>query len=206
MRFRVSLLLPLFLLVSCNPTATEKAISRQLQDFPESRVQDIYKNFCQDALGPEHLIPDPAYARNYLEEELSTFREDLDSLRYEAPERLYYPVGDQGNYVRVDISVVLDGLVSEETLMDAFVRSANDGRKMNPEQWQVKWNGIAQVIRKAFGDIPDAEADLHRLDSLICEGNLIMHHSQAFREAYHPHYRIISRDIFENELKQLIDK
>ncbi|MBQ1680510.1 MAG: hypothetical protein II068_05335, partial [Bacteroidales bacterium] len=37
--------------------AIASAIARQLQEYPESRVQDIYKSFCQDNLGPEHLIP-----------------------------------------------------------------------------------------------------------------------------------------------------
>ena len=169
-------------------------------------MQDIYKSFCQDNLGPGHLIPDPAYARDYLTTELTSFREDLDSLRYDAPARMYEPVGDRGNYVRVDLSVVLDGLVSEEMLLDAFVRSANEGRTVSPEEWVAKWEDIARIIRKDFKDIPGAEEDLTRLDSLIKEGNLIMHHSPAFEAAYHPHYRIIAKDIFETELKPLIDR
>ncbi len=203
---RTLLLFALILLFGCQPSATETAIRQQLQDFPESRVQDIYKDFCQDNLGPEHLIPDPEYARNYLRTELASFREDLDSLRYETPERMYYPVGDLGNYVRVDLSVVLDGLVSEELLLDAFVRSANEGRKVTPEEWVAKWNGIAGIIRKDFRGIPGAEEDLARLDSLVKGGNLIMHHSPAFGAAYHPHYRIVAKDIFEAELKPLIDR
>lgn len=204
MKTSARFLLPLLLLLSCQPSPEKAAITRQLQDYPESRVQDIYKSFCQDNLGPEHLIPDPESARNYLKTELATFREDLDSLRYDAPERLYYPVGDQGNYVRVDLAVVLEGLVDEETLLDAFVRSANEGRKTTPEAWVAKWNGIAGIIRRDFRDIPGAEDDLRRLDSLIRGGNLIMHHSPAFGEAYHPHYRIIAKDIFESELKPLV--
>lgn len=203
---RTLLLFALILLFGCQPSATETAIRQQLQDFPESRVQDIYKDFCQDNLGPEHLIPDPEYARNYLRTELASFREDLDSLRYETPERMYYPVGDLGNYVRVDLSVVLDGLVSEELLLDAFVRSANEGRKVTPEEWVAKWNGIAGIIGKDFRGIPGAEEDLARLDSLVKGGNLIMHHSPAFGAAYHPHYRIVAKDIFEAELKPLIDR
>ena len=33
-----------------------------------------------------------------------------------------------------------------------------------------------------------------------------MHHSETFGEAYNPHYRIIARDIFEKEIKPLIDR
>jgi hypothetical protein len=203
---RTLFLFALILLFGCQPSATETAIRKQLRDFPKSRVQDIYKDFCQDNLGPEHLIPDPEYAKNYLRTELASFREDLDSLRYAAPERMYYPVGDRGNYVRVDLAAVLDGRVSEEVLLDAFVRSANEGRKVTPEQWVAKWNGIAGIIRKDFSGIPGSEEDLARLDSLVREGKLIMHHSPAFSDAYHPHYRIVAKDIFESELKPLIDR
>jgi len=206
MRIRALLLFPLLLLLGCQPSPEKAAIARQLQDYPESRVQDIYKSFCQDNLGPEHLIPDPEYARNYLVSELETFRRDLATHLYDAPQRMYYPAGDQGNYVRVDLYAVLSGLVSEETLLDAFVRSANEGYKVTPEEWVAKWNGIADIIRKDFSDIPGAEEDLARIDSLVKEGNLIMHHSDEFGESYQPHYRIVAKDIFESNLKPLIDR
>ena len=197
---------PLLFLLGCQPSPEKAAIARQLQDYPESRVQDIYKSFCQDNLGPGHLIPDPQSARNYLESELRTFKEDLDSARYDAPSIMYYPVGDQGNYVRVDLSVVLDGLVGEETYLDAFVRSANEGKRLTEEQWVAKWKEVEKVIRKDFPDIPDAEKDLEMIDSYVEKGDLIMHHSEAFSNAYNPHYRIIARDIFEKEIKPLIDR
>lgn len=125
-----------FLLTGCGSDEVRDSISSQLQLFPESRAQDFYKSFCQDNLGPEHLIPDPSSAADYLREELRTYKEDLDSLRYEAPELLYYPVGDKGNYVRVDLSVILDGLVEEDRFLDAFVRSANEGKKARVEDLQ----------------------------------------------------------------------
>lgn len=205
MKARILLLSTLLLLSCSKATETKMAIMQQLKDYPESRVQDIYKSFCQDNLGPEHLIPNPEYAKNYLQRELSGFREDLDSLRYEAPESLYYPVGDHGNYLRVDLSVVLNSQISEEQLLDAFVRSANEGSRISPEEWAARWDEIARVIRKDFGSIPNAQADLLRLDSLVKGGNLIVHHSPEFNAAYHPHYRIISKEIFESELKPLID-
>ncbi len=34
----------------------------------------------------------------------------------------------------------------------------------------------------------------------------VMRHSDAFREAYHPHYRIVRRDIFEKEILPLLTK
>ena len=193
------------LLAGCH-NALQDTIDMQLQQFPESRAQDFYKSFCQDNLGPEHLIPDPTSAASYLKEELRTYKEDLDSLRYHAPDLLYYPVGDQGNYVRVDLTVILDSLVAEDAFLDAFVRSANEGTRVTNEEWVAKWQDVSRILRKDHKDIPDLENDLGTLDSLVAEGNLIMRHSQAFRDAYHPHYRIIARDIFARELQPLIDR
>lgn len=177
--------------------AVASAIARQLQEYPESRVQDIYKSFCQDNLGPEHLIPNPDAARNYLHRELQEYRDELDSLCLESPDRLFCPVGDQGNYVRVDLAVILNGMLSEDEYLDAFVRSANQGRKVSRAEWKAKWSEVAAVIRAAFPDIPDAAEDLRKIDSLVAGDNLILHHSQAFGRAYRPHYRIIARNVFD---------
>ena len=197
---RLAAALPILLLAACGTSGIEDAIDGQLRQYPETRVTDIYKNFCQDNLGPGHLIPDPGSARDYLLSELREYREDLDSSRYAKPAARYTPVGDRHNYVRVDLSAVLDGLIDEGVLLDSFVRSANEGRVIPEKAWIRKWNKVASVIRRSYPDIPDAEADLAELDSLIGEGHLIMHHSDVFNGTYHPHYRIVARDIFEKEL------
>ena len=197
-------LFSLLLMYACQSDPTRKAIERQLQQYPETRVQDIYKSFCQDNLGPGHLIPDPDAAKSYLQSELAAYRKDLDSARYSKPEERFVPVGDAGNYVRVDLSVVLDTLVDEKKLLDAFVRSANEGKTLSVDEWKSKWASVAAVIRKDFPAIPDASADLAAIDSLMAQGHYILHHSHVFNNAYHPHYRIVARDIFDNELKPLL--
>lgn len=174
------------------------AIERQLNDYPESRVQDIYKSFCQDNLGPEHLIPNPDAARNYLLTELEQYRADVASGSYGIPASRFFPTGDNGNYIRVDLSVVLDSLITSEELLAAFVESANAGQKMTGDQWKAKWASVASVLRREFPDIPDLEPDLNTLDSLMAEEHFIVHHSRAFNAAYHPHYRIIDRQIVDS--------
>lgn len=202
--FLIAASLASILLVSCQPNPTREAIESQIKLYPETRVQDIYKSFCQDNLGPGHLIPNPEAARAYLESELKGYQSDLDSAKYEIPAERYVPVGDRGNYVRVDLSVVLDSLVDEETLLNAFTRSANEGKTLSTEEWKAKWASVATVIRKDFPTIPDAESELAAIDSLMAEGHYILHHSPIFEETYHPHYRIVARDIFEKELKPLL--
>ena len=192
------------LAVSCQPDTTRGAIERQLRQYPQTRVQDIYKSFCQDNFGSGHLIPDSDAARAYLLSELESYREDLDSNRYEKPAARYVPVGDAGNYVRVDLSVVLDSLVDCETLLDAFIRSANEGKTPSADEWKKKWASVASVIRKDFPTLPEASSDLASIDSLMAEGHFILHHSPVFNRTYHPHYRIVSWAIFDKELKPML--
>ncbi|MBQ9547808.1 MAG: hypothetical protein IJV01_01445 [Bacteroidales bacterium] len=191
----------LSVLVSCRPDSIRDAIGRQLQQYPESRVQDIYKSFCQDALGPGHLIPHPDAARSYLMSELEVFRAQRDSGLCPVPRERFVPVGDEGNYVRVDLSVVLDSVLNAETLLDAFVRSANEGKRLTVKAWTTKWADVAKVIRSHFPAIPDADKDLTLIDSLMVGGHYILHHSAVYNGCYLPHYRIVARDIFEKEIK-----
>lgn len=199
------LLYAAMLMVGCNKDSVSISIERQLNDYPQSRVQDIYKSFCQDNLGPEHLIPNPEAAANYLTTELDEYRRDLARGLYTIPTLRYYPVGDEGNYVRVDLSVILDGLMSQEDYLDAFVRSANNGVKKSHEQWKRKWADVEHCIRKHYNNIPDAEKDLAAIDELVKNDNLIVHHSVTFVEVYNPHYRIIAREIFEREIRPLLE-
>ena len=186
--------------VACHKDPVKDAIALQLLQYPESRVQDIYKNFCQDNLGPGHLIPNPESARAYLMEELQQYREDLDKGLYKIPRAFYVPLGDKSNFIRVDLSVILNSQVSVEKLLNAFVRSANEGKIATEDEWKAKWTEVAAVIRRDFMDIPDAEKDLATIDSLMAEGELILHHSAAFESAYHPHYRIVAKEIFGRDL------
>lgn len=58
------------------------AIARQLHDYPETRVQDIYKSFCQDYLGPEHHSPEfnAAYHPHYRIVAKDIFEDELKPL------------------------------------------------------------------------------------------------------------------------------
>ena len=86
MRIRIGLFaMAVVLLTSCQNDPVHDAIAAQLRQYPESRVQDIYKNFCQDNLGPGHLIPNPEAARTYLMSELQEYREDLDKGHFRTP-------------------------------------------------------------------------------------------------------------------------
>ncbi len=45
----------------------------------------------------------------------------------------YEPCGIDSQYVRVSIRAVKDGIVTEDLLLDAFIRSANTGKRPTVE-------------------------------------------------------------------------
>ena len=165
------------------------AIERQLATYPESTLQDIYKSFYQEHFGPGHIISDTTSARRYLMKELSEMGET------QSPS--FEPTGCQGDYIRVYLSAVADSLITAEQLLDAFVRSANSRQEPNVN-WMEKWQAIVSIIQVNQIELEDFETDLPLLTE-AARINQAVHHSRPYSEAYHPHYRIVERGIFERE-------
>ena len=179
---------------SIDPALMRSDIERQLATYPESTLQDIYKSFYQEHFGPGHIISDTASARRYLMKELSEM-EGTQSPYFE-------PTGSQGDYVRVYLSAVADSLIIAEQLLDALVRSANSWQEPSVS-WSEKWHAIVSLIQANKMEIEGFEADLPLLNE-AARNNQAVHHSLRYNEAYHPHYRIVERGIFERELRQAL--
>ena len=176
---------------SIDTAAVRLVIERQLADYPESTLQDIYKSFYQEHFGPGHIISDTASARRYLMKELSEMGETQSPY--------FEPTGSQGGYVRVYLSAVADSLITAEQLLDALIRSANSWQEPSVN-WLEKWAAIVSIIQANKIEIEGVEADLPLLTEAV-RNNQAVHHSRRYNEAYHPHYRIVERSIFERELK-----
>ncbi|MDR1762925.1 MAG: hypothetical protein LBR64_03055 [Dysgonamonadaceae bacterium] len=186
-------------LFSCSGSFEQKvedSVRHQLSVYPESRLQDIYKNFFQDRFGPGHLISDTVAAAGYLREELLASEVDLNTPIIEQ-------TGWEGNYFRVSLDVVKIGVVSEEEFMNCFIESANSAAKATPEAWKKEWSKILKIIEKMNLALPDFEADKAKIQKVLASGDFAMHHSEAFERAYHPHYRIIKREIYEQKIMPL---
>ena len=174
--------------------AVHSAIEKQLVTYPKSTLQDIYKSFYQEHFGPGHIISDTASARRYLMRELSEMG------KTQSP--YFEPTGCQGDYVRVFLSAVSDSLITAEQLLDAFVRSANSWQEPTVS-WMEKWEAIVSIIQANKMEIVGFETDLPMLTE-AAQINQAVHHSRPYNEAYHPHYRIVERSIFERELMQAL--
>ena len=176
---------------SIDTLAMRTAIERQLASYTESTLQDIYKSFYQEHFGPGHIISDTAIARRYLMKELSEMGE--------TPSPYFEPTGSQGDYIRVYLSAIADSLITSEQLLDALIRSANSWQEPSIN-WLEKWQAIVNVIQANKMEIEGLEDNLPLLND-AARNNQAVHHSRRYNEAYHPHYRIVERSIFERELK-----
>lgn len=153
-------------------TKTRTLLLEHYRKYPLLQTEDIFKYLFQSAFGCEHLVSDLSAALNYIKKEC----ESLKSL----------PTLDEldGEYTRVHISYL-----EPETLARLFCLSAKkeDGLAALEAKLEVAKELIAD------GSLPiDGEEFAKKLGAWREKGYPALHHSDAFREAYHPAYRVIS--------------
>ena len=185
--------------LTLNAQDIEKFVNWQMETYPESRLLDIYKSCFQDYLGAEHLVSDKERVKAYLDQELETTT--LDELM----PWYYEPCGIDSNYYRVSIRTIKENIISEDLLLDAFVRSANSVERPSVESWRDRWHVIIGTIDQMQLNLPHYEVDKHFIDSILSVGKYAISHSPEYREAYRPHYRIVEKGIFEREIKPIIE-
>jgi hypothetical protein len=186
-------------LASCKETKNEQiraAVKSQLSLYPESTLQDLYKNFFQDYFGPGHLVSDTAAAGAYIDAELASFKQSAGAY--------YEPTGYNGNFFRVNLSVIKEGLVSRDFFFDAFLRSVKDIQIITLEEWKEEWKAIDSVICRMNLPLANYEQERATLFSLLEQGTYVVHHSQSFTNKYDPRYRIVKREIFLKEIRPLL--
>ena len=175
-------------------------VNHQLQTYPKSRLLDLYKSCFQDYMGAEHLVSDKQRVKAYLDDELNTTSiDDLMPWNYE-------PCGIDSNYYRVSIRVVKEGMISEDLLLDAFIRSANSSKRPSVDEWNKCWHKMIDTIDGMQLNLPQYDKDKQLIDSVLSVEKYAISHSPEYREAYRPHYRIVERSIFEQEILPVIEQ
>ena len=113
-----------------------KAVAEQVHIYAKSTLRKLYRGFFQDHLGLGHIVSDTASAGAYLREELATVKRfDGSCLR-----------GYDGNFYRVNLSLVKDCVILYAVNFDVFVRSVNSVCPMPVEEWKKEWALINSVI------------------------------------------------------------
>jgi hypothetical protein len=112
----------------------------------------------------------------------------------------YTPCGWQGNFYQVNLKVIADGRVSMDDFVDAFMASANGIDTTLTQSFIEDWYLIQQAVRAVKPSLEGFEKDSTLLSNLLKEGKYVVHHSRKFNAHYHPHYRIIRKDLFEEKI------
>ena len=192
--FHLFILSILLWFVACSqPTSSrEDFVRTYLQRYPEATLQDIYKGSFQDVFGPAHILTNREAVVNYIKREMETAE------KFEEAD--YIPCGWQGQFLQVNLKVIADGRVPMDDFVDAFMASANGIDTTLTQAFVEDWKLIQQAVRKVAPTLEGFAEDSTLLSGLLSEGKYVVHHSRKFNKHYHPHYRIIRRDLFEEKI------
>ncbi len=161
--------------------------------YPKAEPRDFYKLIYQGVFGVGHLISSKAY--DYLVEEAN--RVDLADY----PDReLIEPVSEDGLMVRVYLRPFMRAGLSLDKLFEVMKRSSEIEGDM--EQFMSIWKDFAQMVKD--GQIPVPENKMGQLLKLIEEeGIKPMHHTESYRDAYYPAYRVVWKPFLDEEFGEL---
>ena len=172
----------------------------QIQNHPNQTLQDVYKSCYQDEYGPGHLISNESSAMNSLLQEINSIEKDYK------PITLFEKTGLEGNYLRVDLTLVRDGVIPFLVLFRALTISATIGGQKTDENWEIIWSDIVEEIKKSDLRFENFEEDLVNLEIKSKSEDKVVHHSEMYENSYHPHYRIIEFNAFEKFIKPFISE
>ena len=159
-----------------------KYLTEQIAFHPSMQYQDIVKLCYQAAHGAEHLLSDINRAKAYLEKE------------YESTEavsgQLFEAISDE--VCRVNIAAWKAQGLSVELLFQLFMASAVINK--NADKLFLEYLSEAEgMIWETRSEEEFAEWKAF-LQEYSKAGMPCMHHSEKYREAEHPAYRIIKRE------------
>ena len=195
MKNRFILALAVLSLTACHykQQVPEKAVRTMCEQivkvYPAATLQDVYKTCYQDFFGPGHMVTDSASALGYIHYEVEELRsEGLTELESDTTDE---PTGFRHRFVRVDLRRIVLGELSEEELLRRFIEAANTSTPVH-DNWADEWSEIERIalqVHPAWAD-----TDLQTALREAAQANRAVHQSEAYRNTYHPHYRIIIKE------------
>lgn len=161
-------------------------LSQHLQRYPQMELADIYKLLHQAAMGPGHAVSDADAARARLTEEAAGLGDG-------PAEPLADPISPDGRLARVHLRPYVASGRELSTLADAFVNTATT-YSGSPEKLG-KFCGCLGDLADAAG-IPFSRAEVTAYFApIVGHGYPVVRHSDAYRAAYRPAYRVVAIDL-----------
>jgi len=163
------------------PSPVEKAVAEEIASRPLATASDIYKLLHQSVFGPGHIIQSADSAREYLVKEMESLGPTIQG------EKLYDELGD--GIVRVNLRPYRDSKKPMDALLLAMIETANTN-KGTPRHMADKLDKACKFLLKQEKN--KLAEELKELgEKLAVQGYPASHHSEAYRNAYQPAYRIV---------------
>jgi len=143
--------------------------------------QDAVKACFQAAFGAEHMLTDIEKARDY-------FNREFEACNFPAP--LVTPLADDVCRINLYAWKILG--LPKERLFDLFVESAKIKREKPVRDFEIYLNQVEADAGKYPFSLQEWRVYIINYKSK-CEGSYeAVHHSEAYRQRFHPSYRVIS--------------
>jgi hypothetical protein len=163
--------------------------------YPQIQIEDLYKLAHQAAMGSEHAVKDIQSARDWLSNELI----NMGSI---SADPLFDEISPDGEILRIHLNPYIDHGGDTETLLQAFVRTANE-YEGSLEKLKRYWTSVEQLADSSQINfqLDDLRNFIIKLDS---KGYPAIHHSPKYENAYNPHYRVLARDYVHQLIAEMI--
>lgn len=162
----------------------EKMLRDELRRYPIFTPKDACKAIFQAVLGPEHFISDRASAAERIEEELADAGPEEDAGTVEE-------LGDR--FCRIHLRGLAAEGISPDTLAGLFVLSS---RTVVGSRAELETAVSALMKLSCAGEMPFGAAEARGYTEKWREAGFpAISHSESFRAAYRPAYRVVSREL-----------
>jgi hypothetical protein len=166
--------------------ASENPLLEELSARPQATAADVYKLLHQSVFGPGHIISSRDSARDYLQKEMA----GLGPAR--TGEKMLDNIGE--GMTRVNLRPFRDSGGSVESLLDAMIETANSnvGRPMT---MAAKVAAAVELLKnKGKEGLANDLAELG--EKYATKGWPALRHSEDYRKAYTPSYRVVEESKF----------
>ena len=156
------------------------------------KVQDVYKLIYQGVFGVAHILDNPDLAYQYLKTEFALVKPAAD-------EPIMENISVSGEIVRINLRPYkkAGGKISE--LFQIMVLSAEE---INGSQKQFIWYWEDFKTAVFDGRLKFDKSELNLFDNKIKQENYpAIHHSEAYRQANKPAYRVVKKSLVESILR-----
>ena len=165
-------------------------LKKQIELHPSMQIQDVVKMCYQAAFGAEHLLQDIEQARQY-------FLLEYETTPTSSSIPLYEPVSEE--FCRINLGAWKARNFEPEELFQLFVTSANS----HTQGTRTDLNNCAKSVEKviAKGLLPFSLEEWREYYVAYKENGMHpVHHSDAYRQAEKPAYRLIRKSLLNADI------